>query len=201
MKKIIVFLVWFLTSTVSFAQIQTSSIAVNGSHTYSISPVYTASMIISLNNVYYEAQLTNLAELKATYLAKLEKAGIDTSTITDDALSYALLGYDKEGSILKYKTTSLESMKTFLSVKALDVTKSDTTLQTELNQDQMAAYAQLAIENARGKAEKIAQKIGRKVGKIMSINDNNSAKITESLYYGSLINQREYYISVSFELL
>ena len=201
MKKIVLTAVFVLISTGIFAQTQTNSISVNGSHTYSIAPEYHASMIVSLNNVYYEPQLTSLSEIKATYLTKLEKAGIDRNSIIDDDLSYAILGYDKEGTIFRYKTSSLEEMKKFLSVKSIGVTKSETNIKATLGHEEMATYAEAAYKDAKKKAEQIAKKIGKSVGKVTSFGDSNSRKIKESLYYGSLITEREYYISVSFELL
>jgi len=91
-------------------------------------------------------------------------------------------------------------MQKFLSVKSIGVTRSDTTLEMELTNAQMADYAEEAFENAKQKATAIAAKIGRTVGKAIYLSDTNTQKISESMYYANAKATRDYYISVSFEL-
>ncbi|NHF60904.1 SIMPL domain-containing protein [Flavobacteriaceae bacterium TP-CH-4] len=201
MKKGILSIIFILSSMGMMAQTNQNQISVSGVHTYSITPEYSSKMIVSLANVYYDTQTMGMSEIKSGYLDKLAKVGISSDRLTEDDLYYALMGYDKEGTIIEFKTNSLEEMKKFLKVKSIGVTKSDATLKTVLTEEQMAEYAKAAYGNAKKKAEAIAKKIGRTVGKAISINDSNSTKINESLYYGSNFESREYYISVSFELL
>jgi uncharacterized protein YggE len=91
-------------------------------------------------------------------------------------------------------------MQKFLSVKALGVSRSDTTLETQLTQEQISDYSKAAFDNAKSKAMAIASKLGRKIGKAIYISDTNPSKISESMYYGNTKEKRDYYISVSFEL-
>ena len=142
-----------------------------------------------------------LPELKSTYLNSLAKAGITKNAIVEDDLAYALMGYEKEGTIIKLKTKSLEEIQKFLYVKALGVTKSDTSLSYILSNQDVANYTKQAYDDAKAKAEAMAEKIGRKVGNVISLSNTNSNKISESLYYASEFQNREYYIAVSFELL
>ncbi len=178
-----------------------NNINVNGSYDYSISPEYSSKMIVSLNNVYYDAQTMNLEEVKSGYMEKLAKVGITESMLKEAPLYYALLGYEKEGTVFEFKTKSLEEMQKFLNVKAIGVTRSDTNLEAELSGEQMAEYAKLAFDDAKSKATAIAQKIGRKIGKAIYINDTNMKKIVESMYYGNTEQKKTYHLSVSFELL
>lgn len=202
MKKVILSAALMLSSLGLLAQNSyQNNISVNGVHSYEISPEYSAKMIVSMTNVYYDAQTVSLSEIKSGYLDKLAKVGISSDRLKEDSLHYALMGYDKEGTVYEFKTKSLEEMQKFLSIKSIGVSKSDTTLNAELTDDQMAGYAKSAFDNAKSKAEAIASKIGRKIGKAIYISDSNSKKIQESLYYGSPTNTKEYYISVSFELL
>ncbi|MGS0526636.1 SIMPL domain-containing protein [Zobellia nedashkovskayae] len=92
-------------------------------------------------------------------------------------------------------------MEKFLNVKAIGVTRSDTNLEAQLSDEQMAEYAKLAFDDAKVKATAIAQKIGRKIGEAIYINDTNPQKIAESMYYGNSEQKKMYYLSVSFELL
>jgi hypothetical protein len=74
-------------------------------------------------------------------------------------------------------------------------------MKARLTDSQMADYAHKAYENAKQKAEAIAKKIGRSVGKVIYISDGNNEEINESLYYGNAIKKRTYYLNASFELL
>jgi len=202
MKKLILSIAMVMITMGTFAQTYQNNITVNGTHKYSISAEYSSKMIVSLNNVYYDAQTMSQSEIKSGYLAKLAKAGIGSDRLTEDNLYYALLGYEKEGTILVFKTRSLEEMLKFLKVKSIGVSRSDTTFDTELSDEKMAEYAKAAFDSAKSKAEAIALKIGRKIGKAIYISDTNTKKISESMYYGNTASEsRDYYISVSFELL
>lgn len=183
------------------AQNTQNTISVSGNHVYKVQPELTAKMMISLNNIYYDAPGMTFPEIKTSYVNNLSKAGIDKRKITEDDLAYAIMGYEKEGTMISFKTKSLEELKTFLGVKSLGVSRSETTMEFTLTDDEMAIYAKLAFDNAKSKAEAIANKIGKTVGKVTAISDSNSNKISGSLYYTNEINTRDYYISVSFELL
>lgn len=200
MKKLVASLAMVLITMGALAQNYQNNLTVNGSHTYGISPEYSSKMIVSLNNVYYDAQTMSMSEVKSGYLDKLAKAGISSDRLTEDSLHYALLGYEKEGTILVFKTKSLAEMQKFLNVKAIGVSRSDTTLDVELSDAQVADYAKAAFENAKNKANAVAKKIGRSIGKAIYISETNTKKISESMYYGNAKETRDYQITVSFEL-
>lgn len=200
MKKLAASLAMLFITMTTMAQKIENNITVNGTHTYTITPEYSSKMIVSLNNVYYDSQTMSMSEVKSGYLDKLAKAGISSDRLTEDDLHYALLGYEKEGTVLVFESKSLEEMQKFLNVKSIGVTRSDTMLETELTDAQMADYAKAAFENAKNKANALASKIGRTIGKAIYINDTNTEKISESMYYGNAKDTRDYYISVSFEL-
>jgi uncharacterized protein YggE len=185
------------------AQSDQNTISVGGVHKYSISPEYKANMVISMSNVYYDTETMTYSAIKSAYLDKLAKVGISSDRISENELQYLLTGYDKEGTIMVFTTKSLDEMNKFLRVKSIGVTKSDTNLIVEMTDAQMSEYAKIAYNNARQKAEALANKIGRSVGKAVSISDTNSNKIYDSMYYGygNSFESREYHISVSFELL
>ncbi len=200
MKKFLLSMTMLTVCTGIFAQSLKDNISVSGNHKYTIAPEYSCKMVVSLNNVYYDSETVSQSEIKSGYLDRLAKVGISSDRIKEDPLHYALLGYEKEGTVLEFKTNSLEEMKKFLLVKAIGVSRSDTTYETELTDAQMAEYAKAAFDNAKKKAEGIAQKLGRKIGPAVYISDSNLKKISESMYYGNTSQERDYYISVSFEL-
>ncbi|MDP5228943.1 MAG: SIMPL domain-containing protein [Cellulophaga sp.] len=201
MKNLITLLPILLLTMTSMAQNTQNIISVSGNHEYKVQPELTAKMMISLNNIYYDAPGMTFPEIKTSYMNNLSKAGISKAKISEDDLAYTIMGYEKEGTIIAFKTTSIEELKTFLGVKSLGVSRSETTMKFTLTDEEMANYAKLAFENAKSKAEALAKKIGRTVGKVSTISDNNSNKVSGSLYYTNEINTRDYYISVSFELL
>lgn len=201
MKNLITLLPILLLTMTSMAQNTQNIISVSGNHEYKVQPELTAKMMISLNNIYYDAPGMTFPEIKTSYMNNLSKAGISKAKISEDDLAYTIMGYEKEGTIIAFKTTSIEELKTFLGVKSLGVSRSETTMKFTLTDEEMANYAKIAFENAKSKAEALAKKIGRTVGKVSTISDNNSNKVSGSLYYTNEINTRDYYISVSFELL
>lgn len=201
MKNLITLLPILLLTMTSMAQNTQNIISVSGNHEYKVQPELTAKMMISLNNIYYDAPGMTFPEIKTSYMNNLSKAGISKAKISEDDLAYTIMGYEKEGTIIAFKTTSIEELKTFLGVKSLGVSRSETTMKFTLTDEEMANYAKLAFKNAKSKAEALAKKIGRTVGKVSTISDNNSNKVSGSLYYTNEINTRDYYISVSFELL
>ena len=203
MKNLFLSLVVVLTSMGLFAQNGQNTISVSGVHKYNVSPEYKANMIISMSNVYYDAETMTYSSIKSGYLDKLAKVGISSDRLSENELQYLLSGYDKEGTVLTFITKSLEEMNKFLKVRSVGVTKSDTNLIVEMTDAQMADYAQKAFENAKKKAEALAKKIGRTVGKATSVTDTNSNKIYDSMYYGygNSFDTKDYHLSVSFELL
>ncbi|MFC4096479.1 SIMPL domain-containing protein [Euzebyella saccharophila] len=202
MKKLLLSIAFtFISLATIQAQTDTNSITVNGMYEYSMSPEYISKMVVSLNNVYYDAQTISISEVKSGYYDKLEKAGISSSKLNEDLFAYNLLGYEKEGTIVEFRTKSIDEMKKFLSVKSIGVSRSESSLEFELAPEQAATYAEKAFESAKKKANAIATKVGRKIGKAIMISDTNYSKIQESLYYGKIKNTRDYYISVTFELL
>jgi len=203
MKNLFLSLAFILASVGISAQNNSNTISVGGVHKYNISPEYKANMIVSMSNVYYDAETMTYSSIKSNYLDKLAKVGISSDRLSENELHYLLSGYDKEGTVLTFTTKSLDEMNKFLKVRSVGVTKSDTNIIVEMTDDQMANYAKMAFDNAKKKAEALAKKIGRNIGKATSISDSNSNKTYDSMYYGygNSFDSKEYHISVSFELL
>ncbi len=203
MKNLVLCFAFLMASFGLVAQTSPNTILVGGVHKYSISPEFKANMVVSMSNVYYDAEAMTFSSIKSGYLDKLAKIGISSDRLSENELHYLLLGYDKEGTVLTFSTNSLEEMNKFLKVRSVGVTKSETNLVVELSDDQMAEYAKAAFENAKKKAGALAKKIGRSLGKAISISDTNTKKVYDSMYYGygNSFDSKEYHISVSFELL
>lgn len=201
MKKIAILIFVLTTCMQGFSQEHKNGINIRGVNKIEITPIYTSKMMVSLNNVYYDAQTITLDEIKSDYTDKLIKAGIPTAGIKHNQLHYDLLGYEKDGTIIEFTTKSIIEMQKFLKVRSIGVTKLDYNYVVEFTKEQMAEYAKGAFDNAKEKAEAIAKKIGKQIGSVITITDNNVNKINSTWYYGTPTDSMEYQISVSFEIL
>ncbi|MGS0526637.1 hypothetical protein ACU8V7_17155 [Zobellia nedashkovskayae] len=104
MKKVITSIILMVFSFMAFAQNNSkNNINVNGAYEYSISPEYSSKMIVSLNNVYYDAQTMNIEEVKNRYIENLAKAGIKKEQLKEMPLYYALIGYEKKVPFMSSK--------------------------------------------------------------------------------------------------
>ncbi len=177
---------------------------VNGVYEYPIKPTYYLKMIVSLENIDYDSLPSNFEQIKDDYMGKLVDEGIVGSgkgSITEDELAYGMLGYEKEGTVVEYETTSLDMVQKFLAVRSEGVLKSEALFWVELSDDEMAEYAKAAFENAKEKAERMAKNIGKKVGDVVFIEDFQNNNYVEGLYYTDALSSREYRITVGFEML
>lgn len=201
MKRLFIALLVIMATIKGYSQEKRNTINVNGLHTVPTKPVFHARMMVSLNNVYYDSQTMTLEEIKSGYFAKLTKAGISKTNLKENHLHYDLMGYEKDGTILEFTTTSEEAMQEFLNVRSLGVSKLEYTYKTEFTEEQAAEYTKKAFDNAKEKAKKIASKIGKKLGGVTYISDNNTLKRNTTWYYTIPTNSLEYHITVTFELL
>jgi len=201
MKKIILLAAIFIASLKGFSQENKNCINVTGINQVAIAPTYTAKMMVSLQNVYYDSQISNLEEIKSGYMDKLTKAGIKSSSIKIDQLYYDLMGYDKKGLVIEFQTPSIIELQKFLNIRSLGVRNIENKYKVEFTEEQLAEYAKGAFDNAKKKALSIAKKLDKNIGSIIYLTDNNANTIEKSWHDGSSKNLLDYSISVSFELL
>lgn len=179
-------------------------ILVNGIYEYPIRPTYYLKMIVSLQNVQYDSLPTTFEELKQEYMGKLVDEGIVGSgngNITEDPLTYGMMGYEKEGTVIQYMTTSLDMVQKFLGIQSDGVMKSDTVFWVELSDAEMTKYSKEAFNNAKKKAERIAENVGKKVGELIFIEDLQVNKYMEGFYYTDILETREYRVTAGFEMI
>lgn len=180
-----------------------NGILVNGIFEYPIRPTYHLKMIVSLVNINYDALPKSFEEIKNEYMGKLVDEGVvgsNNGSITEDDLAYGMLGYEKEGTVILYQTTSLEMVQKFLSVQSDGVLKSDAIFWIKLSDSEMAEYSNKAIKNARKKAQGIASNMGKELGNLTFIEDFQVNKYMEGFYYTDMLETREYRITAGFEL-
>ena len=203
MKKTVTLLITFLLLTVgASAQQNNRYIQVLGNTTYQKNiQQYKVDIIMSLD--YANGMYSTLEEIKEHYFKKLEKIGISQSQLKEDSYKYALLGYSGQGTAYRLKTSSKEIFEKFLFLKQTGVQVHTRFIDYSLDQ-KVAEITNKAIENARQKVEKIAEKMHKKIGKILVVNDSNNLNQinrNEALNYYDYINKYYYSVTVRFELL
>lgn len=200
MKKIILFIL--LWSALSFGQ-EPATIKTVGRAVFTESaPKFTASVVISPYFASNPIEPTNMAQLEAKYDEALKKNGLALSQFKENLLGYYLLGYVQEGTLYTYETTSIENFQRFLASNSYGTQRSDYGYSITMDTKQTAELAQVAIDNARRKADAIAKKMGRLLGQIVSVEDNNLPDIAleRSLYNDKKIGEYEYDVTVVFAL-
>ena len=178
-------------------------ILVDGVYQYPIKPTYFIKMIVSLGNLPYEDQQKDFEEIKNEYISKLVDEGLvgnDKGTITEDLLAYGMLSYEGEGTILDYKTTSVDMVEKLLLIKSPGVSRSDAMLWVTISDEERAEYAKKAFENAKEKATRLATNVGKEIGEPIFIEDIQSQPFMEGFYYNERLDTRDYTITVSFEI-
>ncbi len=201
MKRLLIAILIIMTTIKGYSQENRNTINVSGKHIVETKPVYHAKIMVSLNNVYYDSQTMSLDEIKTGYINKLVKAGISKVDLIENHLHYDLLGYEKDGTIIEYKTTSIEKMQQFLKVRSIGTSKLEHTYTINFTEEEAADYAKKAFDNAKEKATKIAAKIGKKVGDVIYLSDVNALEKSTGWYYTVDSKSFNYYITVTFELL
>lgn len=181
-------------------------ISTNGIYNYEQKPEYRVKAILGLDNLSYEdAEKFSLQDIKDMFMSKLVDNGIvgtDVCVITEDPFEFALMNYNREGTVLYCKTTSLKIVEKILSVKSEGVFKQDTSWAPKLSTAEMTQYFYHAFEDAKTRAEAIAKSIGRTIGRALSIEDYNVREgYREMLYTSDILAKKEYHIKVSFEMI
>ncbi len=204
MKKIIISIVLIISPIIMVAQQQnTPFIEVLGTVNYKAkAEKYIASIEMSkylINNVINKEDIT-FADIKENYFKKLKNAGFDRQRFKEISMKY--LSYSQDKSVmLIFETESKEEFENVLSIKSAGVNIMYKDVIFKITNQQLENLSYNAIEKAKKKAEKIALKNGRKIGKIIMISDHNSATIKEALYYLNADGEKLYLVTVRFELL
>ncbi|WP_299259299.1 SIMPL domain-containing protein [uncultured Aquimarina sp.] len=139
------------------------------------------------------------SELEKEFAAALSKVNINFSRFEED-LMYRVTSYAyTTSSFYFYKTSSFDEVKKIISQKVEGVTNTRVDIiAKEMTNEQIAKLSKEAIDDARNTANQIVTNIGRKIGKIIQIdNPNNKYK-----YYNSVAVKEptKYYVKVTFSL-
>ncbi|MDY7394291.1 SIMPL domain-containing protein [Aureibaculum sp. 2210JD6-5] len=160
---------------------------------------YKVKLIMGLDQMGYgNTECNTLDELKEKYFDKLKEKGIDPNKLKEQKIEYLSMYYQREGTVYYYEATTEEEVQKVLSARVNGVTNNGLEYRMELDDALYDNLIEKALEQAEDKANRIAKKANRKVGKIAMISDN-SYTYEDWVYYSP---KDEYLrINVVFELL
>lgn len=162
--------------------------------------VYKASVIVG--NTYSNSDNTTIEEIKTKYKNALKKAGINLNNLTENYNAYVLYGYDQDGTVYHYTTSSYKEIIKFLSVKSFGMRQLSPSAYIQISKKEQNQIFNDALANAKAKAKIMASKMGKKLGKTLYIEDTN--RYQQEIYVGYNYEGNPliytYSIKVKFEL-
>ncbi|MEL0652661.1 SIMPL domain-containing protein [Algibacter sp. TI.3.09] len=204
MKKLIYLVALFCTIPL-ISQEQSNTISVIGETEKTIiDQNYTVIIALQQIMVYdgqVEVEATSLEDVTRNYIKKLNEAGIDFSrfrrnTYYELAMSY---GQNRETAYYYLKTTNKDEARKIINLKASGVSVASSEVEPKkLTDKELAALSTKAIENAREKAELIAKKLNKTIGKIVSISDQNTN--TQYIQSYGTTSLQPHSVTIAFEL-
>lgn len=204
MKNIIFILIMIITTSV-FCQEQAKTITVIGEtkKQVEIDSIY---LTISLNQIKsneYDKQVEpmTLSQVTQNYRNKLKQENIDFSEFKENIPMHLYQSFSSENDIAyySYATTSVDMIKNIVKQKVNGVTIMFVEIiAKEKTQDELASLTGEALINAKAVAQKIANKINKKIGAIIKIEDTNSAD--QYIDYYKLSKPQKHFVNVTFAL-
>ncbi|MEO1547374.1 MAG: hypothetical protein AAFU74_11560 [Bacteroidota bacterium] len=150
---------------------------------------YRIKATLSMDQLYYaEPNCTNLEELKTKYFKALKEKGFDPAKFKESKSEFLLMGYQKDGTILDYETTSKSELELLSSVKMSGVALSYQ-FKSVFDPKQRKSLLAEIMENAKANAELICEGMGKKPGKILSVSGDSPKEATWVSYAGSAYDE------------
>lgn len=194
MKKLIVLVTLFVTIMVQ-AQEKESPRTVSTSGIAPIERVTTNYRIrttLNMEQLYYtDPQCRSLEEFKEKYFSALKEQGFDPSVFVEKKMDFLALGYQKEGTVLQFESSSLEKVEKLLNVKMNGVTL-QYQFKSVLDPEKKETLLKQALADAKSNALKLCAIAGTSLGKIISISENAPKADIWNSYY----NDHEEFLSL-----
>ena len=204
MKLLLYVLLVVMMPSVIAAQEQSATITVlaRAIHLDS-SPTYKATVSISPAYSSYASDGMDFEELRSLYQKALELQGISWKEIKERPYEFGFetMGYDKEGAIYEFSTSSIEKMRTFLTIKSLGLQRLNSVAVIKIDENVAKLLYGKAMENARKKASLIALTLGKELGDVITVEDNQylNEQVETAIYYDRPVNEYIYSLQVVFE--
>lgn len=199
--KFLAFLFVMMTS-LSFAQNDPSYIDSSGQIEYAREvEKYKVTIVVSEDLAYssYNENIT-FDKIKSDYFDKLQSNNVDVSEFKEDQLAYAAMGYRKKGVVYQFETTSEEKFVKLMSIGFSGVNINEKIVYYKpLTSQQIEDMSRKAISEAKSRADLIAKSAGKKVGKIISL--NNYKEENKRAFYGTRdLTEHIFTVSVKYAL-
>lgn len=168
-------------------------------------PLYKAIITVGSGYSSLPSEVMTIESLKARYKQELEKAGFSFNDLKENpnGFGYETLGQKKEGLVYEYTTASMADIKKFMKIRPLGVESIYVVSLIEIDTKETLELSKRAIKNAQEKASAIAKAMGKKLGKIIKVEDitNRWANVIEtSVYHDRPPNECRYNLDVTFKL-
>jgi len=164
---------------------------------------YRATMSLSPAYSSYGTDSMSLQELKSHYKETLESKGIPWNEIKETPYEFGFetMGYDKEGAVYEFTTTSIEKMRAFLRIKSLGLQRLNTVAVLEIDTKESKELYEAALKDAHRKATAIALALGKKLGRIIIIEDNQyvGKQVETSIFHDRPVGEYIYSLQVVYE--
>ncbi|MDC6385539.1 DUF541 domain-containing protein [Flagellimonas taeanensis] len=166
------------------------------------SPIYKATVSLSTAFTSYLPDGIDLKQLKSDYKKAVESHGIAWDEIkeTPHEFGFETMGYDKEGAVYEFTTTSVEKMRDFLGIRSLGVQRLNAVAILEIDPNEARSLSEMALKDATAKANAIALALGKELGPVEAVEDNQfmGKQIETSIYYDRPVGEYIYTLQVVF---
>jgi hypothetical protein len=170
-----------------------------------VDPAPTFKATVSLSPAFssYASDGMDLEALKSHFKKALESKGIAWEDIreTPHEFGFETMGYDKEGAVYEYTTTSIEKMRRFLEIKSLGLQRLNAIALLGINQREYQTLYNNALKDAHSRATAIAAAMGKNIGRIVKVEDNNyiGKNLEVSIYYDRPVGEHIFSFNVAYE--
>lgn len=159
---------------------------------------YRIKATLNMDQVYYsDPQCRSLEEFKDKYFKTLREDGFDPKAFTEQKMEFLTLGYQKEGTVLKFETTSKEMAEKLMRIKMNGVTL-QYQFKAVLTAEKRNELRKKALADARANAAQLCKISGGNLGDITSISESAPRPEVWSSYFDSY--EELLSLSVSFQL-
>ncbi|MEM8509122.1 MAG: hypothetical protein AAF717_14920 [Bacteroidota bacterium] len=169
------------------------------------SPLYKATITVGSGYSSLPTEVMTLESLKQRYKQELEKEGFAFSELKEspNGFGYETLGQKKEGLVYAFTTTSMTTMRKFMKIRPLGVESIYVVSSIVIDAKETEELTTLALAQARARGTAIANAMGKKLGKIIKVEDilNQWGKTIEtSVYYDRPADECQYRLDITFAI-
>ncbi len=151
-----------------------------------------------MDQVYYsDPQCKSLEEFKEKYFKTLREEGFNPDDFEESKMEFLTMGYQKEGTVLKFKTADNALAEKLLTLKMNGVTM-QYQFKAVLTAEKRNELRKKALADARANAVQLCKISGGTLGDITSISESAPRPEVWSSYYDSY--EELLSLSISFEL-